>query len=306
MTAFEQLERQLIVSVGRRRRWHGRLGRIPASATVAAAGVIALAVAGGVLLLIGHRTPSRSLSGGTAAPIVPKNPALPYLIYAADATRGECGRATASYLIRDVSILGILRRPASAADRPPPTRGNLTEGAYLPFFRRARTVDGATYYIWPEVWPIPGAAALHNRCIAAERAALRREHLPVNLRAAALRDAGTFFAAPVLYPGICLGAVHVPVPPPHLVGRFFNFSECGATAAEIEQGGILGSAAGDVTGVLPDGVASVTLRYKDGRAFSQRIVGNVLAIKVTLERGSFYRAEIWRAADGSVIKTIRP
>jgi hypothetical protein len=304
MTGFEQLERQLIASVRRRRRRRLGFGRIPASAAVAASVAVALAVAGGVLLLVGHGAPTRSVSGAAASPA--KDPALKYLLSAAQATRRQCYQATASYLTRDVSILGVLRRPATAADRPPPTRGNLTEGAYLPLFRRARTVDGATYYIWPEVWPIRGAAALHNRCVAAERAALRRERLPINLRSAALRDAATFFAAPVLYPGICLGAVHVRVPPPHLVGRFFNFSECGATAAEIEQGGILGSGAGAVTAVVPDGVASVTLRYKDGRAFTQRIVGNVLAIHVAPERGSFYQAAIWRAADGSLIKTFGP
>jgi hypothetical protein len=297
MTGFEQLERQLIESMGRRRRRRVRLRGVVAWAAVGAAGAIAVAVAVLALVLVGHRPATRPVSTAAAPPTVAKNPALKYLLNAAEATRGQCGQATSVYLIRDLSILGVLRRPATASDRLPPTR-DLGQGAYRPFIRRARSVDGATYYLWPEVWPIPGGAALVRHCAAAEGRALRRQHVPANLRAAARRGAARLFTAPTLYPGICLTEIFQP--PRFGAGAG---SGCGETTQEIQQGGFDGNPYPTFTAVVPDGVASVTLRYKN-RSFTQRVINNMIAIRVTSERRALYQAEIWHSSTGAVIKTI--
>lgn len=74
-----------------------------------------------------------------------------------------------------LSVLGVLRRPATSADRLPPRVGNGTFGSdsivYTRFIRRARVVDGVAYYVVPErVQPAPNAVPL--RCYTEQRAAL--------------------------------------------------------------------------------------------------------------------------------------
>jgi hypothetical protein len=78
-------------------------------------------------------------------------------------------------------------------------------------------------------------------------------------------------------------------------------SGCGETAQEIQQGGFEGNPDGTFTFVVPDGVGSVTLRYKN-RSFTQRVINNLIAIHVTSEL--LYQAEIWRSPTGAVIKRI--
>jgi hypothetical protein len=52
-----------------------------------------------------------------------------------------------------LSILGILRRPATAADAIPQQlagRG-LTRDVFVQYIRRTRVIDGSTYYIYPAI-----------------------------------------------------------------------------------------------------------------------------------------------------------
>jgi hypothetical protein len=94
----------------------------------------------------------------------------------------------------------------------------------------------------------------------------------------------------------------------------------GATAAAIEQGQDAGSGppgsstSATITMVVPDGVASVTLRYPAGRAsgyspqisppfnITTRPVENLLVVSVPrsnpLQRGTV----IWRAGNGHIVK----
>jgi hypothetical protein len=92
-------------------------------------------------------------------------------------------------------------------------------------------------------------------------------------------------------------------------------------AAEIEQGSAFGGTGGfghtTIQGLVPDGVASVTLYYPAGKigGFDRRhapafttttnVVGNLLS--VTIPRGgnrlTAPMTMTWRAADGDIIKT---
>jgi hypothetical protein len=101
----------------------------------------------------------------------------------------------------------------------------------------------------------------------------------------------------------------------------------GLDAAEIESAGNWGSESGGTgadpgrttfTGVLPDGVASVTLHYPAGKlgGFSHRsgpaitvtapVVNNVVVVTVERAGGQATHSvtTTWRAANGSVVKVI--
>jgi len=183
-----------------------------------------------------------------------------------------------------LSILSVLRRPASAADRGSGivARG-VVQGVFVNYIRRARVVSGSSYYIYP---------AILGGCGTGET-----PHQGIN-------DLATH---------VNLGA-----------GIIGGSGEGGATAAQIEQGQAVGtgppgsSTSATITMIVPDGVASVTLRYSAGRAsgYSKKIspsftttttpVNNQVVVSVPRSAGGGPIRKptmIWRAASGRVIKT---
>jgi hypothetical protein len=190
-----------------------------------------------------------------------------------------------------LSILGVLRRPVTPADVLPPAietnvlRGGFGRDIFVRYIRRARVIAGSSYYIYP---------VLIARC------------------------------GQLAHDGIMDLATHIDLG--H--GTFGSDGGGGETAAAIEQGqgvgtgppGISGQSgtSGTIDMVIPDGVASVTLRYPAGRAsgYSPKIspaftvttspVNNLLIVSVPRSSGggAIQRVTmIWRAADGHVIKT---
>lgn len=182
-----------------------------------------------------------------------------------------------------LSILGVLRRSATAADAIPQAFAARGAGrdAFVHYVRRTRVVDGSSYYIYP---------AIIGGCGGRVRQGMM--HLDANI------DLG----------GGAVGAT----------------GGGGATAADIERGqdaqtGPPGSGtSATVTMVVPDGVASVTLRYPAGRAsgYSPKIsppvtiatkpVNNELVVRVPRSGGGGPIREptmIWRGANGHIIKT---
>ncbi len=182
-----------------------------------------------------------------------------------------------------LSILGALRRSATAADAIPQTLAARGAGsdAFVHYIRRTRVVDGSSYYIYPAI--IGGCGARARQGIM---------HLDTSI------DLG----------GGAMGAT----------------GGGGATAADIEQGRDAGtgppgsSTSATITMVVPDGVASVTLRYPAGRAsgYSPKIsppvtittkpVNNELVVRVPRSAGGGPIREptmIWQAANDHIIKT---
>ncbi len=186
-----------------------------------------------------------------------------------------------------LSLLGVLRRPAAAADALPRTLTAsgagiaIVRNAFVHYIRRTRVVHGSPYYIYPAIVGGCGTKARQGMM-----------HLDANINLG----------------GGSLGAT----------------GGGGATAADIEQGKDIGagppgsSTSSTVTMIVPDGVAKVTLRYPAGRAsgYSPKIsppfttttapVDNEVVVSVPRSPGggAIQRAKvIWRAANGHIIKT---
>ena len=131
-----------------------------------------------------------------------------------------------------LSILGVLRRPATAADADSGiTGGGFISGVFVHYIRRARVVAGSPYYIYPGVVGGCGTGEKPHQGIME------------------------------LAKNVDLGA-----------GDIGGTGGGGATAASIEQGGDAGSGppgsstSATITLVVPDGVAKVTLHYPAGPA----------------------------------------
>lgn len=251
----------------RQRRHRG----IAAAATIAAGAIVAL--------LLGFAGGGGGSHRGSAPAPARRLPSrTPRSSSAVCANGGALqGRPSRSLL----SILGVLRRPATAADAGSgiAARGFIS-GVFVRYIRLARVVDGSPYYIYPGIVGGCGTGETPHEGIM---------ELATNV------DLGH--------------------------GLTGGTGGGGATASQIEQGRDASSstpgssASSTVTMVVPDGVAKVTFRYPAGRAsgYSPRIspaftittaaVGN-LAV-ATLPRGNPLQRGtiIWRSADGRVIKT---
>jgi len=182
-----------------------------------------------------------------------------------------------------LAILGVLRRPASAADRGSDiTAAGLIQGVFARYIRRTRVVGDSSYYIYP---------AIVGGCGTGEG--------PHEGMMSYAKD-------------VDLGH-----------GLIGNDGGGGASAAQIERAetaetGPPGSAtSGTITMIVPDGVASVTLRYPAGRAsgYSARIsppvtinapvLNNELIVRVPRSGGGGTIRQVtmlWRAADGHVTR----
>lgn len=207
----------------------------------------------------------------------------------AQVSAASCGSATHRALQGApskslLSILAVLRRPATPADAIPPALAAQGAGsnAFVHYVRRTRVLGKSAYYIYPAI--LEGCGSTARQGIA---------HL----------DAG-----------IDLGG-----------GAIGATGGGGASAHRIAQGLAIGagppgsSTSATVTIVVPDGVATVTLRFPAGRAsgYSPRIyppftvmttpVNNEVVITVPRSAGgsAIHHGEMtWRGADGHVIKTI--
>ncbi len=177
---------------------------------------------------------------------------------------------------------------------------------------------GARFYIVP-AGEVTGFRAVPTRCMAEERAALERiGHQWIH------PGTGTAIHAPTVQlqaqylewqryrgahaEGICLGAFS-----PVINGASHASEDCRYTVGDIERGsastGGTDSTRGQLFyGVVPDGVALVTMRFSPlkGKRFPPTtaiVVRNIWAL-VPPPRAYFPSAWIWRDAAGHVLKTI--
>jgi hypothetical protein len=178
-----------------------------------------------------------------------------------------------------LSILGVLRRPATPADVLPPDITNFfkisanifAQEVFANYIRRARVISGLPYYVWPVLYT--GCGAVSER---------RQEGMMLT-SANGWGGAGT---AAMIEHGTAIGST----------GGF------GHTTIEM---------------LIPDGVATVTLHYPAGTiggfdrhhapAFTTTasVVGNLLV--VTVPRGGNRLGTpmtmTWRTAGGEIVKT---
>jgi hypothetical protein len=267
----EDLDAGVIEEARARQRRHGG---IVAAAVVAAA----IAVAG--LASVGGSGSSHPAAGSPRSPRPPLRTA-PTALAACSLKGTPFIKGTPSHAL--LSILGVLRRPATPADTLPgsmkraiiQTAGFTGREVYARYIRRARVVSGVSYFVWP---------LLVTACGQLGKFARGRETMVI------AHDGGGGGAG---------------------------------DAATIEQGTTLAGGTGTfgqstINGLVPDGVATVTLRYPAGKiggfdrshaaAFTTtvKIVGNLLV--ATIPRGgnrlTAPMTMIWRGADGHVVKTL--
>jgi hypothetical protein len=168
-----------------------------------------------------------------------------------------------------LSLLGVLRRPATAADRLPQGFGGGQPGTlaiYSRYIRRARVVDGASYYLIPErVEPAPNAVPM--RCYAEQRAALQSlvASLPATKRAAIMRSGTQTLAqerqARVGLPTEPYDGVQLATAGPGAGG-----ASCCDGVSSLAHRVSIGLDGQTAYGVVADGVASVSLYYAATRS----------------------------------------
>ncbi len=243
---------------------------------VAAAAVIAAAVAA-VLLLGFAGGGGGSHPGSTAVPAgrLPSKTAR-----SSPAACGHGGALQGAPNRSLLSILGVLRRPATTADaRSGIAAGGFISGVFVHYIRLARVVYGSPYYVYPGVVGGCGTGETPHQGI---------------MELARNVDLGH--------------------------GLMGGTGGGGATAAKIERGqdassGPPGSSTSStITMVVPDGVAKVTLDYPAGRAsgYSPKIspaftittapVGNLVVVTLPRSNPLQQGTIIWRSADGRVIR----
>jgi hypothetical protein len=204
-----------------------------------------------------------------------------------------------------LSILGVLRRPRTSGDAPAVRFAQQDPEIYRGYVRRALVADGVSYFI--AAMRQSFTFALPARCLDREAAALRRElpRIPRSLRPPTIKLQAQMIAAQrklrklPTQSTICFGtATH-------------NASDqmCGVTAVAIKHGIAPIDNRGTFIGVVPDGVATVTVRYKTAgggeASLTGRVSGNMYAVRGPQDYGSSpLMTVVWRSAQGALIKKV--
>lgn len=208
-----------------------------------------------------------------------------------------------------LSLLGVLRRPAGPADRAGKQEFITAPYIYAGSIRRAFAAAGVSYYI-AAGRSDPAAYQPSPRCFALEVAALHADlsRIPASLRASTLRLQSAF---------ISFDRKLIVLPPSQMictatVSRHEGGSECGFSATQIAAGVEPSDNNGTFNGIVPDGVAMVTVFWQAAhageRSATTSVVGNMYALRAGRTNGfdAVALKVIWRSAQGQVMKTISP
>ena len=216
--------------------------------------------------------------------------------------------------------LAVLRSPAGATERGGGLEAQGMTGVLAGSLRLARVLDGRSYYVFVARSSSLGGYYPSLACLRGVQARLRRElpRIPVALRAAILAFARyqvDIVAAEVRQSRleqVCLA----------YRARLSSGAECGVTASELGRLGGFLTSPDLAVGIVPDGVATVTLRYprvRPSRGVRRRapltvtaaVIDNVYAARVPgleTEAGPGRSAQtiVWRSATGAVVRRIHP
>lgn len=330
---FEQLEGQLLAAAGAQvqgaghRRWN-RLrhsaGFLPILASVAV--VVAVLVVALTTLVHGPTAPHQSAAhappAGSPPPLT--RPERRYLREATTAAHRTpaCGHLQARRPAISngspnpalLSTLGVLRRPETRQDSLPrglagqieTSQGPIDRSVYIHHVRLARVAHGISYYLVPVVALSGRRAALEN-CYHAIRMAVQAElpRIPARLRAPIL--AYEAWGQTVVRrigqeedtDGVCLV----------FSAAGGRGGLCAASASDIKRWGMI-APFGLLSGVVPDGVATVTVDYsamtgKPAQTASSRVVGNIFVTTLRQSGGRQWRLSMtWRSSDGRIVKHV--
>ncbi len=245
-----------------------------------------------------------------------------YGFHGSELTQGSPSRAL-------TSRFAILRRPATAADRlrrllrvtGPPGGPAWTQGAqlYLNQIHGAQSAFGATFYVMP-AGNVTGQRGVPARCGAQQIAELKRQ-LPHTLRRQRVRilAAQAWYLAYLRYLALHAEGICATFVTPGGLGDNFG---C-ATLADFQRWGVLADTQAYLGGtvaafwtVVPNGVATVTLRFSAGAGrfapthtvtTTVRPVNNVVVAKepyAAPDQSGFPSTIVLRAADGHTLRQI--
>jgi hypothetical protein len=231
------------------------------------------------------------------------------------------------------STFPILRRPMTAADQLPapynPGAGRplglLAQSGdiYSRYVRRVRVVPGTTFYLVPMTGlggpPVSPAVADHCYELTVAALAASLHQVPKAERAATRRYGRAEFAE---------GRYNLERRHTH-TAVFIVYSHAegggadgGQSPATIRRTGMLGGFGGGIPhepstmyGIVPPGVATVTIRFPATHHGTRRlppldatgkVINNVFVIRVPslFSRHGWPASEVWRSASGRVIKTV--
>ncbi len=314
----------------RRRGWTWlRTGLRAAPALLAVATTVV--IAGAALLLFGHGAQHRSgPTTGNLQSIVlstPRPQLQRELGYIRQANRRE-GQSRDCRTIHPSTVtfvpgspskdllttLGVLRRPATSADRLNVARAlqGESEQVYRGYVRRSQVAAGVAYYILA-VRQDDSAVVLSARCVAMHDAAIRA-YAP-NIPGAVRRQTIALQTALIAYyrrlaaseprDGVCLVTVF----------RDGGGVDCAPVASQIQAGEQPSNDNGTFSGVVPDGVASVTLRFPavnglHAESVTASVHGNMYAVRAphafSGAGGPTEPTMLWRSPQGVVLRTIAP
>jgi len=318
------------VPVRRRRRpGLGWLGAGIAAVPILAAVLVTLVVVGAAFVLAGHRGHGSASPQGSPPPgqniaaiiaHTPQQQLRRELSYITTATAGvERSKACrvqqpagATYIQGSpgpdlLSILSVLRRPATPADRLNSEVVAGTPDIYRAYVRRASSAGGISYYIVPARYD-RAASIPSERCFELQAAALNQElpKLPASLRQPARELQRAFIAydrsivAHAPRDTICFVNI----------GHNETGTECGIPPDAIKEGQAGQENQGTYSGVVPDGVATVTLSFpaargRPARAVTASVNSNVYSVHVSTPSVSPPTPTvIWRSSQGRVLKRI--
>jgi len=319
----------------RRGRWAWLAGGARAVPVLAAVAVTVVVLVG-ALVLLGHRggqAPMPPAAGGPEnafAALVEKTPKAQLkregaYIAAASEKAGKLPacrtpRPNTGRILRGaapgkalLSTLGVLRRPATPADRIDAKAFGLGDPGitiYVDGTRRARTIGRATYYIVP-IHVTPAGDYPSAACAVLQTQALKQAlpTIPAKLRAptlalqAALIDYDQGLSKTTPQDGVCILSK----------AGTGSTSECGEPLSAIRRPMVPSGDNGSYSGVVPDGVASVTLRFpatasRAATMATGTVQGNLFVVRApgTQASPSALPTVTWRAANGRVLKRLVP
>jgi hypothetical protein len=224
-----------------------------------------------------------------------------------------------------LDAFAVLRGPATAVDVLD-LRHRLPFGARITvdYVRRARVLPGgASVYVVPALDARPAFAKRPASCSARDREALehRLRGKPAQAQRAARRLLSEFetqqrqATSRAPRPGLFVFTVG-----PGGGGGG------GSDVAEIRRYGALSASylrgrGSRLVGLVPDGVATIEFTFARGRGLrpdghrvyrriyrrTTAVVNNIVALTVPRRpEDAFYNRQVWRAADGSVVNTVKP
>jgi hypothetical protein len=210
-----------------------------------------------------------------------------------------------------LDLLGILRRPATAEDSPPPggMRFIPATAVYVDYVRLAHAADGRSYWIVPARHPLH-TDPMPQSCLHRVHVRLRRlsHGQAPRVRRRALHFYNEFvrnnreLATRQPRDGVFVFGKR---------GDGIGGGGGGVDAAFIRERGEFGTSGDDdksaiVNGLIPDGVATVTSTYGDYER-TDRVQDNMVSFEVarSAER-AFPDKAVWRDADGNVVKVTKP